>query len=293
MCADFEFVKYHGCGNDFILKDELTGPRTPDAQRSALAKKLWNRNYWVGADGVIFVEPAPGTDGSMRLFEPAGNEADMCGNGLRCIAAFLMEKLGKDTVSILTRDGVKVVVRRGDNYEVDMGPVRATRADLSKYITDPGAPDDSMLSIPLEIDGNTVEASILYTGEPHIVVPTERLDSLDVKAIGEEVNADRARFPLYVNINMITVDGPHEISIRTYERGVFDETLACGTGTTACAAAALMLGLVQPGPVTVNVRGGSITIEVDDSGNATMTGPAVKVFRGSIPSGGLQGIGVL
>ena len=282
MSADFEFTKYQGCGNDFILKDELEGPTTPDVVRSALAKKLWNRNFWIGADGVIFVEPATGADGSMRLFEPAGNEADMCGNGLRCVASFLMERLGKATVDVQTRDGIKRVVREGDEYRVDMGPIRTRRRDLSAYMTDPGSPEDSMLDIPLTVGGDAVKASILFTGEPHIVVVTEDLDSLDIKSIGEEVNRDRTRFPSYVNINLIQLGGPHEISIRTYERGVFNESLACGTGATACAAAALLLGLVEAGPVTVNVRGGSIHIEVDDSGNATMTGPALKVYSGTL-----------
>lgn len=286
MSANFEFVKYQGCGNDFILRDELEGSTTPDAVRSMLAKRLWDRNFSIGADGVIFIEPAPGADGSMRLFEPAGNEADMCGNGLRCVAAFLMERLSKTTVDIQTRDGIKRVVRQGNEYRVDMGPIRTVRGDLSAYITDPGSPEDSMLDIPLTVGGNPVKASILFTGEPHIVVLTQELDTLDMKAIGEEVNGDRTRFPSYVNINFVQLKGPHEISIRTYERGMFNESLACGTGATACAAAALLLGFVEAGPVTVNVRGGGIIlIEVDDSGIATMTGPAVEVYRGSLSVG--------
>jgi diaminopimelate epimerase len=282
MERDITFLKYQGCGNDFILKDELDGRTTPDAERSLLAKKLWDRHFWVGSDGILFVEGADGVDGSMRLFEPAGNEADMCGNGLRCVAAFLMKKLGKDEVDVLTRDGVKHIVRRGEEFTVDMGPVRTRRQDLAKYVTDAGAPDDSMLRFPVTIAGAPTMASILNTGEPHIVAVTGDLEGADMEAIGTEVNADRRRFPEYVNINLMKVQGPHEIAVRTYERGVFKETLACGTGTTACASAAVMLGLVAPGPVTVHARGGDLTIELHPDDRASMTGPAVEVYEGRV-----------
>ncbi len=282
MERDIRFFKYQGCGNDFILKDELDGSTTPDTERSLLAKKLWDRHFWVGSDGMIFVEKADGADGSMRLFEPAGNEADMCGNGLRCVAAFLMRKLGKDQVDVLTKDGVKRIVRRDDQFTVDMGPVRTRRMDLTKYVKDGGAPDDSMMRFPVTISGVPTMASILNTGEPHIVAVTDDLDGADMEAIGTEVNADRHRFPEYVNINLMKVQGPHEIAVRTYERGVFRETLACGTGTTACASAALMLDLVSPGPVRVHARGGDLTIELHPDGRASMTGPAVEVYEGRV-----------
>lgn len=282
MERDITFLKYQGCGNDFILRDELDGKTTPDAERSLLARKLWDRHFWVGSDGILFVEDAEGADGSMRLFEPAGNEADMCGNGLRCVAAFLMKKLGKDEVDVLTKDGIKHIVRRGDEFTVDMGPVRTRRRDLAKYVTDAGSPDDSMMRFPVTIAGAPTMASILNTGEPHIVAVTGDLDGADMDAIGTEVNADRRRFPEYVNINLMKVQGPHEIAVRTYERGVFKETLACGTGTTACASAALMLDMVAPGPVRVHARGGDLTIELHPDGRASMTGPAIEVFEGRV-----------
>src|SRR4030042_3553657 len=107
MRKKLRFTKYHGCGNDFIVIDEVDGTRTPDKLRSRLATMLCDRRFQIGADGVIFVEKARGVDGSMRHFEPAGNEADMCGNGIRCVASYLSEKLGKSHVKVLTRDGGK------------------------------------------------------------------------------------------------------------------------------------------------------------------------------------------
>lgn len=280
MKGEFHFVKYQGLGNDFILKDELNGPTTPDYLRSRLAKRLCDRHFWIGADGILFVERAPRVDGSMRLFEPAGNEADMCGNGLRCVASYLMDKLEKDEVDVLTGDGVKHVTRAGRGYAADMGLVRWLRKDLRRYVSDRGKPSDSMLRFELRLSGHAVNASFLNTGEPHLVVLTDDLESVDMNAVGEEVNRDRKRFPKYVNINFMQVTGPRSISIRTYERGVFAETMACGTGATACSSAAILLGLVKRGPVKVKTRGGVATVTLESDGRATMTGPASKVFEG-------------
>lgn len=283
MKHDFGFVKYHGCGNDFILRDEMDVKPTSDRARSVMAKKLTDRNFMVGADGVLFIEKAKGVDASMRLFEPAGNEADMCGNGIRCIAAYLMDKLGKSEVDVLTRDGVKHVVRVGKEYAVDMGTVRWHRSDLRAYIKDKGKASDSMLSIRVRAKGGDVLiGSIVNSGEPHIVVRKAALDSLDMTAIGDSVNLDRKRFPQGVNINFVQVTGTHSVRVRTYERGVYDETLACGTGATASAAVALMLGWVKPGTVNVHTRGGRIKIRMDKNGKASMAGPAVRVFEGSL-----------
>lgn len=280
MKYNFEFVKYQGCGNDFILRDEFEGPKTPDQHRGLLARKLTDRHFGIGADGILFVEKSKGVDGSMRLFEVAGNEADMCGNGLRCVGAYLMKKLGKDSVDVMTGDGVKHIEKVGSEYRTDMGVVRDRRRDLEKYIVGLGSPDDSLLHLTVDILGEQQKGSLLNSGEPHLVFVSEDLSSVEMTRIGEWINKDRARFPEYVNVNFIQVVGPHEVRIRTYERGVFGETMACGTGATACAAAALLLGLVKPGKVNVTTNGGTIEVELGPDRRATMTGPAVEVFRG-------------
>ncbi len=282
MKLRLDFSKFQGCGNDFIIVDELSGRRTPDSVRSKLARSLTDRHFKVGADGIIFIEKARGVHGSMRLFEPAGNEADMCGNGIRCVASYLADELGKSELDILTRDGVKRIKRVGTQFRVDMGKVRTIRSDLSEYVKDKGKSGDSMLRFPLKTSMGKVNASIVNSGEPHIVMRVRDVGPVDVVAIGEEVNADTTRFPLGVNLNFVEVAGPHEIRIRTYERGVYDETLACGTGATASAAVALMLKWVRPGSVKVRPPGGTIKIEMDESGRAFMTGPAQCEFRGSL-----------
>ena len=282
MRREFRFIKYQGCGNDFIIKDETEGPVTPDGERSDLARKLTDRHFKVGADGIIFIEKAKGVDGSMRLFEPAGNEADMCGNGIRCVAAHLSGKLGKTQVDILTRDGVKHVVKVGGEYRVDMGVVRTARKDLLKYVADKGLPGESMLSFEVVLLGKKVKGSIVNSGEPHIVIKSKDVSKEDVVSAGAALNADKARFPEGVNLNYVQVTGIHELKVRTYERGVYDETLACGTGATACAAVALMLKWVRPGPVRVMPPGGAMTIELGEDGRAFMTGPAEAEFEGRL-----------
>ncbi len=282
MDREFRFIKYHGCGNDFLLTDEQDGLATPDPVRSAIARRLCDRHFQVGADGVIFLERAWDADGSMRLFEPAGNEADMCGNGIRCVAAYLSEKLGKDSLDILTRDGVKQVVRLWEQFRVCLGPVRTQRRDLRPYLADPGSDTDSLLDFRALAGGQVLRGSLVNSGEPHFVLPVPGLDSLDVPRLGGLVNEDRKRFPGGVNVNFVEVESPSRLRIRTYERGVYDETLACGTGATASAAVALIKGWVQPGPILVSPPGGTLRVDIAEDGSAYLTGPAVPVFEGRI-----------
>ena len=278
------FSKYHGCGNDFIIVDETVGERTPDDERSRLAKLLCDRHFGIGADGLIFIEPADGTDGAMRLFEPAGNEADMCGNGLRCVASYISDNIApdKESLAIMTRDGVKKATRKSAGFEVDMGEVRFARKHLSQYVSDSGDPDDSMLEFSLKCCGSVKRGSILNTGEPHIVLFEDDISTVDVVSAGVEVNSDRDRFPKNINLNFVQVDSSGAISIRTYERGVFDETLACGTGATASAAAAILKGKVTERSVAVTTRGGLLTIRLENDHRAHMAGPAVRVFSGTL-----------
>jgi len=280
MIRKFRFVKYQGCGNDFLVRDELSGPRTSDADRGTMARKLLDRHFGVGADGILFIETGEDVDGSMRLFEPDGKEADMCGNGIRCVASYLMSKLGRDEVRILTKDGVKRVTKIGGDYRVDMGVVRSTRSHLSAYITDEGEAEDSMLTMEIRTEGHALPASMVNSGEPHIVVRSSDVAAERVSDIGASVNRHRERFPKGVNLDFVQVTGPHSITIRTYERGVYAETMACGTGATASAAVALALKWVDEGEVSVKTRGGEMKIAIDENGRAMMTGPALRVFSG-------------
>ena len=282
MKHDFKFTKYQGCGNDFIIKDEMEGPVTSDTDRSELARKLCDRHFKIGADGIIYIEKSKGLDGSMRLFEPAGNEANMCGNGLRCVAAYLAKKLGKDSVEIMTRDGVKRVTHSGGEYRANLGKVRTHVADLKDYIIGELDSKEGLPVVALRIGERPILGYVVNSGEPHIVVKSEDVINEDVGMIGESVNKDRTRYPNGVNINFVQVVGKHEIKIRTYERGVYNETLACGTGATAGAYVAHALKWVEPGVVTVRAVGGTLRIELAQDGNAYMSGPAEAEYEGRL-----------
>jgi len=282
MRYDFRFVKYHGCGNDFIIKDELGGNVTPDRHRGKLAAVLCDRHFQIGADGILFLESSKGVDGSMRLFEPDGKEADMCGNGIRCVGAYLCDKLDKNAVDVQTRDGVKHIIRIENQYRVDMGIVRTRRSDLRQYFADKGRPDDSLLDITFDATGRKIPCALVNSGEPHLVVWSKSVEKEDVVGVGDALKRQRSRFPRGVNVNFVEPTGTHKIKVRTYERGVYYETLACGTGATASAAVALIKSWVKPGPVKVQVRGGEMSIELDASGKAFMLGPAVRAFAGQM-----------
>ncbi len=276
------FSKYQGCGNDFIIVDELSGARTPDKLRARLASRLCDRHFQVGADGLIFLEKARGVDASMRLFEPAGNEADMCGNGIRCIGSYLSEKLQKPKVKVLTRDGVKEIAKTRSGFRVGMGKIRCTRGSVAEYCRDKGRMTDSTLYVSVMANRRSLPGALVNTGEPHLVFRTRNVDAEDVVGIGEAINGDRRRFPGGVNVNFVQTIGAHDLKVRTYERGVYDETLACGTGATATAGVALKKGWVRPGTVKLHPPGGCIEIEVDSDDVAYMTGPATRVFIGEI-----------
>lgn len=278
----FKFVKYQGCGNDFILRDEIKHRVTPDSDRGKMSKILCDRHFGIGADGILFIERAKGVDGFMRLFERDGEEADMCGNGIRCVGAYLMEQTGKSETNVLTRDGVKKISRIGNEYRVQMGAVRTRRQDLAKYLTDKSEGSDTLLDLTVSAGERVIRGSLVNTGEPHLVFHSEDVAGVDLVGIAEKINDDGTRFPTGVNVNFMQVLGPHEIKNRTYERGVCAETMACGTGATASTAVALLLHLVEQGPVKVVTHGGRLTVEIDDEGYALMTGPAVPVFEGKM-----------
>jgi len=278
----FEFIKYQGCGNDFILKDETQGSTTPDPDRSKLAEILCHRHFGVGAGGILFIEQARGADGSMRLFEPDGGEADMCGNGIRCVGSYLTRKLQKQEVDVLTRDGVKRISCVGREYRVQMGTIRTHRRDVDRYFIDKGDGSETLLDLLVPVGDQLMKGSLVNTGEPHLVFVVDNVATADVRGIAEMINRDRTRFPKGMNVNFTQVTGRHEIGNRTYERGVFNETMACGTGATASAAVSLLLNLVEPGPVRVTTAGGAITVDIDKDGNAQMTGPASAVFKGEL-----------
>lgn len=269
------FYKMNGAGNDFIVVDNRDLSLTPVLDGDTIAA-LCDRHRGIGADGLLAVEPAQGAgDFRFRYYNADGGEAEMCGNGARCygrFAAHLVET-PLERVTFETMAGLLTAEMVEENVRIAMSE-----------------PKDLRLNTGAEVPGLAVPLHFLNTGVPHAVafLPSpEALDGLDVFNTGRAIRHHQAFAPAGTNANFAAVLAPGHIAIRTYERGVEDETLACGTGMVACALVHHLL-TGAPSPVKVDVEGGD-TLEIgfetagpDSFCNVTLTGPADFVFEGDI-----------
>jgi diaminopimelate epimerase len=262
------FTKMDGAGNDFILIDNRAGDI--HLNRSQIAR-LCDRHRGIGADGVLLLEnPSDHADFRMRYFNADGGEAEMCGNGARCFARFASKVTGaRDTISFETPAGVISSELSGDLVTLQMTE-----------------PTDLRLDIPLQIGPGKKTAHFINSGVPHVVLPVARIDDIDVPREGSAIRHHEMFSPKGANVNFIEKRGIDKIAIRTYERGVEDETLACGTGVVASALVFAATENVKS-PICVLVQGGDelrVGFEKNDKQfrKVTLTGPAEFVFEGTI-----------
>jgi len=250
---DIEFWKMSGSGNDFIIIDNRDGI-VPEDQTSILVEKACRRRESVGADGVIFVVGSERYDFGWRYFNADGGEVEMCGNGGRCVARFAY---------------LKGIAARDMTFETKVGPVSAeVRGRIVKVLMP--APGDFTQDMAFELDYRKGWKSVdfINTGVPHIVAAVEDLKDHPVVEQGRAVRHHSAFSPDGTNANFMRVAGPDQLEVRTYERGVEDETLACGTGAIASALVSSARGLVDS-PVKVKTRSGeNLTIHFRKSGNS-------------------------
>ena len=260
----------NGAGNDFVLIDnrDLSAELTPG--QIAL---ICDRHRGVGADGLLAAETAEdGADFKFRYYNADGGEAEMCGNGARCFARYTARLLDapKDVITFETIAGTLSGECLGELVRIAMSD-----------------PFGLALDAPVKIDGFAPAIHLLNTGVPHAVAMVEELDGLDVVGLGAALRYHPQFRPNGTNANFVKVRAPDHIAIRTYERGVENETLACGTGMTACALIHHLL-TGAPSPVKVDVQGGE-TLEIGFAAGpdrsfseVTLTGPADFVFDGTI-----------
>jgi diaminopimelate epimerase len=258
----------NGAGNDFVMLDNLD--RRLDLVSGQIAH-LCDRHRGVGADGVLIVEaPANGADFRMRYYNADGGEAEMCGNGARCFARYASRLTGKTgAISFETPAGVIRAECEGANVRLAMSE-----------------PRDLTLDREIPLPGGAVIAHSVNTGVPHAVVFVQDLENTNVRALGSALRHHADFAPRGTNANFAQIIDSQTLAIRTYERGVEDETLACGTGVVA---AALILHEKHgaPSPISVRVRGGdtlavSFVREAGRYRDASLTGPADFVFEGQI-----------
>jgi diaminopimelate epimerase len=273
-----KFWKYHGIGNDFVLVDGITSEIEVDKER---CKLVCDRNFGVGADGVIFLLPGERTDVSMRIINADGSEAEMCGNGIRCLAkhAHDMKIVNKEEFTVNTLAGVKTT-----KVFLDKGSVTTVMVDMGAPILDgrsiPIDHDGKFVDRPFEVNGLLIKGSAVSMGNPHFVTFSDLSD--DVVDMLGPILENHPFFPRKTNVEFCKImEG--DIHIRVYERGA-KWTLACGTGACASTVAAALNGMVPfDKPVDVRLPGGWLKITVErDLGRVLMEGPATLVYEGNI-----------
>ena len=263
-----QFTKMNGAGNDFVMIDNRAGKVRLKPEQIT---HICDRHRGVGADGVLLLERGSnGADFRMRYYNRDGGEAEMCGNGARCFARFANKVAGAPKkVSFQTPAGLIRGELHGDLVTLHMSE-----------------PKDLRLNVEVELDGEDARVHYINSGVPHVVVPVARVDMVHVYERGGAIRGHEMFSPAGANVNFIEKRGPRKISIRTYERGVEDETLACGTGVVA---SALIFAATEKidGLITVIVRSGSeLSVDFkrakDRFTNVTLTGPAEFAFEGTI-----------
>lgn len=271
--VELVFTKLQGNGNDFILIDEIEGELIPEEMKAKFASLYTDRRFGIGADGVLFLAKGEKVPMRMRVFNPDETEAEMCGNGIRCLAKYIVDRgYAKDSFAVETLAGVIQVSARYDPEEeftatIGMPAPRFDRKDIPA--TGEGEYREEILE-------NTVYA--VNTGVPHAVVFVEEVGSIDIDDVAPPIR-NHHTFPQGANVNFVEKSGENALHIRTYERGVEAETLSCGTGAMASAAVAKKLGMVGD-TVHVETVGGPLTIRLGEKNE--MEGPARTVFTGSL-----------
>ena len=238
------FYKMSGCGNDFIVIDNRSHIVDQVIERIDIAQFVADvcaRKMSVGADGVILIEDSPQVDFKWRFYNSDGSNAEMCGNGARCAARFAyLNGLAEAQMA----------------FETDAGIVKAHVYDdqVKVKLSDPF---DLKMDVPLELQAGSVKVNCLNTGVPHVVIQVEDLASIDVVGLGREIRENQFFAPAGTNVNFIADQAQNAITVRTYERGVEDETLACGTGAVAGAIVAAVKRKWVP-PIKVKTRSGGL-----------------------------------
>lgn len=272
------FTKMQGCANDYIYLD-CRGTGVP-ANIAALSERLSRRHFSIGADGIICIcaPVTAGADGRMRIFNADGSEAQMCGNGIRCVAQWLYTHgVEKPVLTIDTGSGCKTVTRKGEGlWQVEMGEYTAMAAALPAVNMGEGP----LVDVPLEMEGRRWQVSCISVGNPHCVTVVEDVDGMKLEQVGPAFESHK-NFPERINTEFVEVVDPTHLKMRVWERGS-GETWACGTGTCATVAALTEQGLCPAGEdIHVQLRGGELVIRILPGRKMLMTGPAETVCEGT------------
>lgn len=256
---NLSFYKYHGAGNDFIIADNRNGEYS--GLKEETIQNLCHRQFGIGADGLILIQNMDDFDFRMIYYNADGKEGSFCGNGARCAVAFALQ------TGILRKMDAKFVAADGGHFAM---------------ITATG------IKVSMRVEGNIKKSTkgiLCNTGSPHLVIFSDELEDLDVFTKGQKIRYSKEFSKEGVNVNFVE-EKPGMLLIRTYERGVENETLSCGTGVTAAALVFATEKNLNSGPVIIQSRGGELRVDFDKSKkgfeNVSLEGPAEFVFQGKI-----------
>lgn len=274
-----KFTKMHGLGNDYVYIDAIN---QKIENESSLAKFVSNRHFGIGSDGLILICKSEIADFKMRMFNSDGSEAEMCGNGIRCVGKFVYDKglTNKTTVKIETLAGIKTLILNTKD-----GKVGTARVDMGEPILEAEkipviSTEKPVKNLELEAENKKFKFTCVSMGNPHAITIVENTNEFDVEKYGKVLEIDKA-FPKKANIEFAQIIDRQNINMRVWERGA-GETLACGTGACATAVACNLNGLTDR-KVNIELLGGTLNIEWNETDNHVyMTGPAVTVFEGKL-----------
>lgn len=275
------FTKMQGCGNDYVYISGFT-EKIPLEKKPDFVRRMSDRHFGIGGDGVIFVNPSELADFEMEMYNADGTRAEMCGNGIRCVAKFVYDKGLTDKTEITVESFGQVKYLR---LFTENGRVKQVRVDMGEPVLRAEeipvvCGSEQAVAEAIEVEGREYEMTCVSMGNPHAVVYMEDVAGLEIEKVGPFFE-NHPRFPRRVNTEFVKVLDRNTVEMRVWERGS-GETLACGTGCCAVAVACVLNGLTER-RVTVKVLGGALEIEWDEANNRVyMTGPAETVFEGCV-----------
>lgn len=272
-----KFTKMHGCGNDYVyvnlFEETIENP-------SALSVEVSDRHFGIGSDGLITIGPSQKADFTMHIYNADGSEAEMCGNGIRCVGKYVYDHGLTDKTEILVESGAGIKVLQ---LKVEDQKVSQVTVDMGEPSMEPDkipviAQKNPVVDEEIEVDGKVWNMTCVSMGNPHAVVFVENVADLNLEYWGPKFE-NHERFPKRTNTEFVELISDTEVSMRVWERGSA-ETWACGTGTCATVMACILNGKTKD-EVLVHLRGGDLTIRYDrETNHVFMTGPATEVFRG-------------
>lgn len=276
-----KFTKMQGCGNDYVYVDGSKEKIDLD-KKPEIVRRLSDRHFGIGGDGVIFINPAADADFEMEMYNADGTRSEMCGNGIRCVAKYVYDKglTDKEELCIVSAGKKKYITLTIENGKAVMVRVNMGTPELCAEKVPVKSEREQVVDEPITVNGKTYRMTCVSMGNPHAVVFMEDVDNLEIEKIGPFFENHEV-FPNRTNTEFVRIIDRNTVQMRVWERGT-GETLACGTGTCATVVACVLNGLTED-KVTVKVLGGEIFVHWDREENVVyMTGPATHVFDGEV-----------